>query len=103
MNTLTRLNPGIVLGRELNELHISARQLSRHLGVSQNAATELINGNRAITPEMAVRLGRAFRTMPEYWMRLQVDYDLRRAERTIAEEAERITPLVELGTVQHVN
>ena len=50
------------------------------LGISRKTLSKIINGRGAITPEMALRLSRAFNTTPDLWMNLQVNYDLWKAE-----------------------
>jgi addiction module HigA family antidote len=50
------------------------------LGVSRKTLSKIINERGAITPDMALRLGRAFDTTPELWMNLQKSYDLWQAE-----------------------
>jgi addiction module HigA family antidote len=51
------------------------------LGVSRQALNNLINGQAGISPEMAIRLDKAFGGGPETWLRLQVAYDLAQAEK----------------------
>jgi plasmid maintenance system antidote protein VapI len=51
------------------------------LRVSANRITEILNGQRAITGDTALRFGHFFHTSPEFWLNLQAIYDLRLAER----------------------
>ncbi len=76
---LPPVHPGASLRDELEAAGASARQFARHLGVPPNAVTGIINEKRSISAQMAVRLGQAFGTTPEYWMNLQAIYDLKRA------------------------
>ncbi len=46
------------------------------LGVTRKTLSELVNGNSGISPEMAIRLSKAFGSSPEVWLGLQMDYDL---------------------------
>ena len=65
----------------LPELGMSVTELADHLGVSRNAASRLINEKSAVSTEMAIRLGQAFRNGARFWMALQMQYDLWEAER----------------------
>lgn len=74
------IHPGKILADELDELQMSASELARILHVPTNRITEIINGQRAITADTALRLGRRFGTGAELWMNLQKNYELRLAE-----------------------
>ncbi len=76
---LPPIHPGAFLRDELETLGASARQFARHIGVPPNAVTEIMNEERSVSALMAIRLGRAFGTTPEYWMNLQAIHDLKRA------------------------
>jgi addiction module HigA family antidote len=58
---------------------MSARTFAEHIGVPPNAVTEILNGERSVTAQMALRLGQAFGTTPKFWLNLQTLYDLKRA------------------------
>jgi len=74
--------PGELLRREFMEpLDLSANALARALHVPANRITAILNGNRAITADTALRLARYFGTSAEFWLNLQTDYDLRLARR----------------------
>jgi antitoxin HigA-1 len=53
---------------------------AKALGVSRKALSELVNGHSGISPEMAVRLSKAFGSTARHWMQLQMNYDLWQAE-----------------------
>ncbi|PPQ40154.1 HigA family addiction module antitoxin [Rhodopila globiformis] len=73
-------HPGrIVLEECLQPLGLSVSAAAKALGVSRNAVSELVNGRRGISPEMAIRLSKAFGSSPETWAGLQLDYDMARA------------------------
>ncbi len=74
------MHPGGHLGDELQALGMSAAELARQLKVPTNRLTEIINGERAVTGDTALRLGHFFGTSPEFWLNLQALYDLRLAE-----------------------
>lgn len=58
---------------------------AKALGVSRQALSKLINGTAGISPEMALRLAKAFGSTPELWLRLQLAYDLAQAQKREAE------------------
>ena len=77
---LTAIHPGEHLAEELEELNMSAAELWRQLRVPTNRITAIINGQRAITGDTALRLAHFFGTSAEFWLNLQSLYDLRVAE-----------------------
>ena len=78
------IHPGEHLGDELQELGISATELARQIAMPVNRVTQIIDGQRAITADRAVRLGHWFGTGPEIWLNLQQLYELRRAQDEMA-------------------
>ncbi|MBA7607087.1 Antitoxin HigA-1 [subsurface metagenome] len=71
------LHPGEVLFEEfLKPMGISQNQLGRNLGVSARRINEIIHGKRSITADTALRLSRYFGNSAQFWMGLQMDYDL---------------------------
>ena len=72
---------------------MSARKFAEHIGVPHNAVTGIMNGERSITAQMAIRLGKAFGTLPQYWLNLQSMYDLKRAAADTPEEVQNIRQL----------
>ena len=75
----TPIHPGEHLAEELKELRISAVELARQIDVPMNRVTGIINGQRAITADTALRLGHWFGTSAEFWLNLQKLYELRLA------------------------
>ena len=75
---MTRLktHPGSVLRAELEARGMSANRLALTIRVPANRITSILRGQRAVTAETAVRLGRFLGTGPEFWMNLQSAYDL---------------------------
>ncbi|MBI3992827.1 MAG: HigA family addiction module antidote protein [Candidatus Lambdaproteobacteria bacterium] len=70
-------HPGAVLrGLYMEPLGLSVSGLARTLGMSRKALSQIVNGHARITPNIAVRLSRAFDNSPEGWMNLQAQYDL---------------------------
>ena len=74
------IHPGEHLAEQLDELHMSAAELARQLGVPTNRITSILICQRAITGDTALRLGHFFGTSPQFWLNLQSLYDLRLAE-----------------------
>src|SRR6266478_1474738 len=79
--TVTAIHPGEHLAEELEMLGTSAASLARQLGVPTNRVTGILNGQRAITGDTALRLGHFFGTSAEFWLNLQSLYELRLAEK----------------------
>ena len=77
---LIAIHPGEHLSEELEALQMSAAELARRLRVPTNRITEILNGQRAITGDTALRLGHFFGTSAEFWLNLQSLYELRLAE-----------------------
>ncbi len=67
--------------------------LAQAAGVSRQSVNELLRGRRAVSPEMALRLGRLFGNSPEFWLNAQRSVDLWDAARSTKGEIGRITPL----------
>ncbi len=73
----TTTHPGQILLLEyLEPLGISQAEFARHLGVPVQRINELIRGKRGVTPETAWLLSASLGTTPEFWMNLQVGYEL---------------------------
>jgi len=75
------IHPGEHLAEQLEALDMSAAELARQLKVPTNRITHILNGQRAITGDTALRLGHYFDTSAEFWLNLQKIYELRMAER----------------------
>ena len=73
-------HPGRIVRQECIEpLGLTVTDGAKALGVSRNALSELLNERRGISPEMAIRLSKAFGSAPETWAALQLDYDMAQA------------------------
>jgi addiction module HigA family antidote len=77
---VTAIHPGEHLCEELQTLGMSAAELARNLEVPVNRITEILNGQRAITGDTALRLAHFFGTSSQFWLNLQNFYELRTAE-----------------------
>ena len=76
-----RTHPGEILREEyLGPLGMSARALAKALGVPANRLTEIMRGERDVSADTAIRLGRYFGTDPRFWLNLQSAHDLSKAE-----------------------
>ncbi|MGO9620045.1 MAG: HigA family addiction module antitoxin [Desulfobaccales bacterium] len=79
------IHPGEHLAAQLEGLDMSAAALARQLKVPTNRITEILNGQRAVTGDTALRLGHFFGTSLEFWLNLQKLYELRLAEQKSGE------------------
>jgi len=86
----TPIHPGEHLAEELRALGLSAAALSRQINVPVNRITGIINGQRGITADTALRLGHWFGTSPQFWLNLQQLYELRRAEVDVGDQIARL-------------
>ena len=77
---VTAIHPGEHLAIELEELNMSAAELARKLDVPTNRITGILNGQRSITGDTALRLAHFFGTSAEFWLNLQSLYEIRIAE-----------------------
>jgi addiction module HigA family antidote len=93
-DNLPPVHPGELLADELAAMGLSARKFASHIGVPPNAVTAILNGDRRVSAEMALRLGKAFGTGERYWMNLQALYDTKIAREKMAERIAAIEPLV---------
>jgi addiction module HigA family antidote len=94
IDNLPAVHPGELLADELEALHMSARKFAEHIDVPPNAITTIVNGQRGISAEMALRLGRVFGTGERYWMNLQSLYEAKMARHKLGEKVASIVPLV---------
>lgn len=74
------IHPGEHLAEELDALGMSAAELARRIDVPTNRVTAILNGQRSITGDTALRLAHFFGTSAEFWLNLQTLYELRLAE-----------------------
>ena len=80
---MTAIHPGEHLAEELKELGMSAAKLGRKLDVPTNRITGILNGQRAITGDTALRLAHFFGTSAGFWLNLQSLYALRIAQKKV--------------------
>jgi antitoxin HigA-1 len=88
--TLSPIHPGEVLMEDfMKPLGLSRYRVAQDIGVAPIRISQIVNGQRSITVDTALRLARYFGTSPEVWMRLQIRYDLEIAERNSGKRIER--------------
>lgn len=94
-NGMRPVHPGEILREEIETIGLSANALSKALGVPVNRITMILNGQRGVSADTALRLARYFGTTPQLWLNLQKTWEIRRAEiekgRKIAERV-RLRP-----------
>jgi addiction module HigA family antidote len=90
---VTAIHPGEHLAEELKELGMSAAELARKLDVPTNRVTGILNGQRAITGDTALRLGHFFGTSAEFWLNLQTLYELRVAQKKVGKSIKALPRL----------
>lgn len=86
----TPIHPGEHLAEALGELNMSAAELARQLAIPTNRITGILNGQRAVTADTALRLGHWFGTSAEMWLNLQKLYELRLAEQEKGAEIKKL-------------
>ncbi len=89
----TPIHPGEHLAEQLSELGMSAAELGRRLGVPTNRVTSILNAQRAITGDTALRLGHFFGTSADFWLNLQKVYELRVAEKKLGATLSKLPKL----------
>ena len=76
------VHPGRIVRSDcLEPLRLSVTAGAEILGVTRQALNNIVNGRSGISPEMAIRLSKAFGSTPETWLRMQVAYDLAQARK----------------------
>jgi len=81
---LDEIHPGEILLEDfMKPMGISARQLAADIDISPSRISELVNGQRPITADTALRLGLFFGMEPRFWLNLQFEYDVRIADREL--------------------
>jgi addiction module HigA family antidote len=75
-------------------------RLAKGMGVAPTRVDQILKGKRAITADTALRLSRFLGCAPEFWLRLQMGYDLREARRALGDELEKLTPYEHAGSVR---
>ena len=93
------IHPGEHLAEELEALDMSAAELARRLKVPTNRVTAILNGQRAISGDTALRLAHFFGTSPQFWLNLQNLYEIRLAEQKSGKTIKKLPSLKSVGEV----
>ncbi|MBX9578194.1 MAG: HigA family addiction module antidote protein [Chthoniobacterales bacterium] len=81
-NLLSLTTPGEILNEEfLTPMQITEYALAKSISVPPGRINEIVKGNRAITPDTALRLSLFFGTTAQFWINLQTDYELLKLQR----------------------
>ena len=88
------IHPGEILLEEfLEPFGVSQYELAKVIGVSARRINEIVHGTRAITPDTALRLSRAFDVSDRFWLNLQNRYDIENQRETLASTLDEIKTL----------
>ena len=99
-DTLSPIHPGEVLLEDfMKPLGLSQYRLAHDIGVTPIRISQIVNGQRAITVDTAMRLARYFGTSAAVWLRLQVRYELEVAEKELSERINREVKVLNQPTV----
>ena len=90
---VTAIHPGEHMAEELKELEMSAAEMARKLDGPTNRITGILNGQRAVTGDTALRLAHFFGTSAELWLNLQSLYDLRIAQKKAGQSIKALPKL----------
>ena len=83
-NRMRPIHPGEILREEyLIPMDMTPNALASALGITATRVNEIAKGERGVTPETALRFARYFNTTPEFWLHLQIAYDLRKVEQEV--------------------
>lgn len=80
MNQLNLPHPGKIVARDLKDMGVSARHFAQNIGVTPATVSRLLSGKTPLTPSLAIRIAAALGGTPDFWLRLQMAYELRRLE-----------------------
>lgn len=70
-------HPGIILGEDcIKPLGLTIKEAAFKLGVTRQNLSDIVNGKTAISPTMALKIAKAFNSDPEFWLNMQLKYDL---------------------------
>ena len=101
-DNLSPIHPGEILLEDfMKPLNLSQYRLAHDIGVTPMRISQIVNGQRAVTVDTAMRLARYFSTSAVVWLRLQVRYDLEIAEKQLSARINREVKVLE-QTPSHV-
>ncbi len=82
---LRAVHPGLILKDELNEIGITPAEFARQIDVPPNRISQIISGKHSITGDTALRFGHWFGINPQFWLNLQTQFELARADKKMGE------------------
>ena len=92
-NGLPAIHPGEFLRETLDELGLTQAAFASALSISPMRVSYLLKGDRPVTAELALRLGRALGQTPQYWLNLQTAYDLKVAQVAMKDSLDAVREL----------
>jgi len=98
---LANAHPGVALKLDyIPDLNVTEYRVAKLLGITQTHLRQVLNGQRSVTANLALRLGKLFNQSPEMWLALQSNYDLLKARRDAGSALEAMRPIAadELST-----
>ncbi len=102
-NALPPVHPGEIIREDiLPEIGLSVTATAKALGVSRQMIHDILAGRKPLSAVMCLRISRLFGSTPEFWMRLQADYDLKIAaqDKKVMQRVSRIVPVKRLAEVR---
>ena len=93
---LPAIHPGEFLREILDELGLTKAAFASALGISPMRVSHLLKGDRPVTAELALRLGRALGQSPQYWLNLQATYDLKTVQAAMHDSLQAVRELAVL-------
>jgi antitoxin HigA-1 len=98
----TPTHPGEMLSKEfLKPMGLTQRQLANSIHVPYQRINEIVNGRRGVTPSTALRLSKYFGVSPDFWLNLQLRWDLYFAQQAEADALSLINPAVHQSASVH--
>ena len=105
MNKTTNIHPGEILLEEfLKPMGLTAYRLAKETNIDQTRVSEIIKGKRSISVDTALRFSKFFGNSPEFWIHIQIHYDLEVKKDLLKKELKKIRriSIKERGTLQSV-
>lgn len=91
MRKLRNIHPGEVLEEEfMKPLGVTAYRISKETGIPQTRLSEIVRGKRRVSADTALRLSRYFGNSAQFWLGLQIDWDLEEERHSIEKQLKRI-------------
>lgn len=90
------VHPGQIIAHSIEATGLSITDAAAHLGVTRQTLSRVINGKTNVSPEMAVRVSKAFGSTPEHWLRMQMAYDMAQMRDRVSEiDVQRLEPVIQ--------